>query len=318
MRIGLWLLGSLLVGSCYNPQIVSGGLKCTSNFECPSKFVCSQADGLCYREGEIPTAGAGGSTGGMGGATGGASGGMGGATGGSGGTCAMPMAPYGPFASCTPSPDAKGCDPVCQSGCGCTERCKLESGNNVCRAEGPNFLTEYAACEPRDDRCRPGTICLQESQDHPACGARCYRHCRSDADCPNAKCSVEVQFGASATKHKVCSPPMDACNPWGQATCSPASGRAQPTFGCYVMSSVYPDIPICDCAGNIPIGQQCMYEHECVPGAECVLANGLRACRRVCKVGVPPMSPVPIGGCGVGNMMTCVAFPGSSQFGYCR
>jgi hypothetical protein len=318
MRLGLLLLGSLLLFTCYNPQIVSGGLKCTANFECPGGFTCSQADGLCYKNGEIPTAGVGGITTGGSGPTGGTGGTVGTGGTGAGGTCATPAAPYGPFPGCTPPADIRGCDPVCQAGCGCTQRCKLQNGNNVCRDEGPNFLNEYAACDPVDDRCRPGTICLQESMDHPACGARCYRHCRSDTDCPMAKCSVDVQFGNSATKHRVCSPPMDACNPWGMATCSSASGRALPTFGCYVMSSTYPDIPICDCAGTLPIGAMCMFEHECVPGAECVLAGGVRACRRMCKVGLPAMSPIPIGGCGLMTPMVCNPFPGSTQFGYCR
>jgi hypothetical protein len=313
MRISLLLLGSLLLFTCYNPQIISGGLKCTASFECPSGMTCSQTDGLCYKNGEIPAGTGGIGTGGSGGMN--PTGGSGG-TSGAGGTCTMPAAPYGPFPNCTPAPAAGACDPVCQSGCGCAQRCKLEGGNNVCRDEGPNFLNEYAACEPRDDRCRPGTICLQESSDHPACGARCYRHCRADADCPMAKCSVEVQFGASATKHKVCSPPMDACNPWGPATCSPTSGRNLPTFGCYVMSSTYPDIPICDCAGTTGIGMACTYEHECVPGAECVLLGSVRQCRRVCKVGLPVTVGVLMGGCP--PMATCTAFPGGSTFGYCH
>src|SRR5206468_2948603 len=107
----------------------------------------------------------------------------------------------------------------CQSGCAPCERCKLESGNTVCRGDMPPFLQPNDSCDPRDDHCRPGTICLQESTDHPACGAHCYRHCRADSDCPNAKCSVEVQFGNSTTTNKVCSPPMDACNPFNMARC---------------------------------------------------------------------------------------------------
>jgi hypothetical protein len=303
-----WLgLGCLLLATCYNPQIVNGGLKCTANFECPSGFKCNQPDGLCYQEGMIPPIGG---TGGSG------TGGGGGDTGGSGNVCTAPMGQYGPFTGCTAAPRDKGCDPVCQSGCACNERCKLEGGNTNCRAEGPTFLQQYDACEPKDDRCRPGTICLQESQDHAACGSHCYRHCRTDGDCPNAKCTIEVQFGNSATTNKVCSPPMDACSPFGQGMCSSGSMRPYPTFGCYVMSSTYPDIPICDCAGTTGIGMACTYEHECVPGAECVLLGSVRQCRRVCKVGLPVTVGVLMGGCP--PMATCTAFPGGSTFGYCH
>jgi hypothetical protein len=102
------------------------------------------------------------------------------------------------------------------------------------------------------------------------------------------------------------------------AACSPSSGRALPTFGCYVMSATYPDISICECAGTIPVGQACNYEHECVPGAECIMAAGVRTCRRLCKVGLPAGSPIPTGGCGVAPGVLCQPLPGSAQFGYCR
>ena len=147
MRISFLLLGSLLLFTCYNPQIISGGLQCSAALECPGGMTCSQATTVCYKNGEIPTAGSGGVGTAAGGSPTGGTGGTSG-VGGAGGTCAMPAAPYGPFANCTPALTAGACDPVCQSGCGCTQRCKLEGGNNVCRDEGPNFLNEYAACEP--------------------------------------------------------------------------------------------------------------------------------------------------------------------------
>jgi hypothetical protein len=270
--------------------------------ECPSGYKCNRLDGFCYKEGSIPPIGGSGGGGGMGGA-------------GGDNVCTVAMPPYGPVAGCMP-PASKPCDPVCQSGCACNERCKLEGGNPVCRAEGPMFTEQYGSCSPSADQCKPGTICLQESQDHPGCGAHCYRHCRADADCPNAKCSVEVQFGMSTTTDKVCSPPMDTCNPFGPARCMMQGMRPYPTFGCYVMSSTYPDIAICDCAGTTLVGQACKYEHECEPGAECVLLGMARLCRRVCKVGAPPGPPI-MGGCPVMNP-TCTPFPGGATFGYCH
>src|SRR6185436_9912153 len=104
-----------------------GSLGCSDTFACPAGFKCNQADGRCYKNGSIPP-----TTGGMGGAGGaGGGGGMGGmgGTGGAGGAdmCTMPMGVYGPFTGCVPKIDST-CDPVCQAGCKCGERCKLEGG----------------------------------------------------------------------------------------------------------------------------------------------------------------------------------------------
>jgi hypothetical protein len=227
--------------------------------------------------------------------------------------CTNATGQYGPFPACQPELHG-ACDPVCQSGCGCNERCRIDGGVVVCRKEGPNFLEMYDSCVPANDQCRPGSICLQEAVDHPACGAHCYRHCRGDSDCsPGSKCTIDIQFGTTGTDSKVCAPPPDPCNPFGPARCA-RTDRPYPTFGCYLMSSSHPDIPICDCAGTIKTGDPCTFEHECEPGAECVLLGAARLCRRVCKVGVMGL-PV-AGACPLG--LNCTAFPGGSAFGYCH
>jgi hypothetical protein len=232
--------------------------------------------------------------------------------------CTTPTGQYGPFPLCTATPDGMACDLVCQSGCACNQRCKLAGGQVSCVAEGPSFLQESDSCVPTDDQCRPGALCLEESdKDHPACGAHCYRHCRDNSDCANgSKCSVDVQFGASATTYTVCSPPADACNPYGAARCTGGrTDRPYPTFACYVLSSSFPDTAICDCAGTVKTDSPCSYEHECEPGSECVAVPGQqRLCRRVCRVGVTGLPA--IGGCPVG--MTCTAFPRGTTFGYCH
>lgn len=221
--------------------------------------------------------------------------------------------PPSPFPGCKSMPSG-ACDVVCQTGCGCGLHCKLDMGVPTCNGSGPNTLQPYDSCLPNDDQCIPGHICLQESVDHPACGAHCYRHCRDDGDCSGgARCDIDVQFGGSATSWNVCSAPTEACNPFGPAHCLRAD-RPYPTFGCYVMSSRHPDLTVCDCAGTIKTGDPCSYEHQCEPGSECVSANSVRICRRTCKVGVTGL-PV-VGGCPVGT--TCTAFPASSTFGYCH
>jgi hypothetical protein len=306
-------VGTLFLATCYNPQIADGGLRCSATSTCPSGFKCSQAEGVCRKNGTITPPG------GMGGV--GGTGGMGGSAGDAGGaTCTTPTGQYGPFPMCTPAADSMPCDLVCQSGCACNERCRLQGGSVSCVAQGPTFLQEYDSCVPTDDNCRPGAICLEESdKDHPACGAHCYRHCRDNSDCTNgSKCSVNVQFGTAAapTTYTVCSPPADACNPYGAARCTAArTDRPYPTFACYVLSSSFPDIAICDCAGNVKTDSPCSYEHECEPGSECVAVPGQqRLCRHVCRVGVTGLPA--IGGCPVG--MTCTAFPRGTTFGYCH
>jgi hypothetical protein len=312
----LWALAVVFLAGCYNPQIADGGLHCSAAFECPSGFTCRQSDGVCWKQGTIPPIGGMGGSSGVGG--GGTSGtGMGGTGntggGGSGMVCTTPSGQYGPFPMCMPPVGATGCDPVCQSGCACNERCKLEAGNPACRPEGPVFLQQFDSCVPSDDKCRPGTICLQEQMDNPACGNHCYRHCRENTDCPNgSKCSVDVNFGNASSPNKVCSPPADGCNPFGPARCV-RSDRPYPTFGCYLLSSSFPDVAICDCAGTKKPGEPCMFEHECEPGSECVSA-GTRVCRRVCKVGVMGL-PV-VGGCPA--TMTCTPFPQGMTYGYCH
>jgi hypothetical protein len=269
-----------------------------------------------------PADAAGGAPGGAGGLGGAGTGGLGGSgeDGGasdSGSECTAPVGQYGPFPGCSSPPPDNGCDLVCQSGCACNERCKVVNGTPGCQAEGPSFLQQYETCEPRDDRCRPGTICLQDSVDQPSCGAHCYRHCHADADCPSSRCNIDIQFGSASTIHKVCSPPVDPCSPIGPARCSAGANRPSPSFGCYTMSADDPDLTICDCAGPLAIGMSCTYRHECQPGAECVLSGMVRLCRRVCGVGLPAGTPVAMGGCPVLNP-TCTAFPGGALFGYCH
>jgi hypothetical protein len=229
-------------------------------------------------------------------------------------TCAVPPDTFGPFSGCAPG-GAQACDPVCQARCGCGERCTLEGGAAVCRNQAGPFQALGQTCDPKADVCRPGTICLQESLDHPACGAHCYRHCRADADCAGgAKCAIEVQFGVSTTTSRVCTAPAEGCDPYGAARCLNVGQRPYPTFGCYLMSSDQTNLTICDCAGTVAIGMACTYQHQCVPGAECVLDGNARLCRKVCSVElVVGPNPAP---CALNQV--CTPFPGSTKYGYCH
>lgn len=297
-----WRLGGLavaLLAACYNPQIDDGTLKCSATSECPSGFRCNPNDGRCYKNG------------------GGPSGPADSGAGGSGGVCAVGQGNYGPFAGCSPQIQ-QTCDPVCQAGCACDERCMNDKGVLTCKQQNPPFKLLTEECDSKDDTCRPGLICLVEDAEDPrraACNAHCYRHCRNDSDCQSlstfSKCSIEVAFSGTTLTAKTCTQAPENCNPWGMARCK-AVDRPAGTFACYVLSTA-PDQTICECAGLLTDGQTCMYEHDCVAGFECVAVSGKRTCRKVCSRDAAP----PLGaGCPL-LTPTCTAFNGSTKYGYC-
>jgi hypothetical protein len=220
--------------------------------------------------------------------------------------------PYGPIAACTPA-NTQGCDPVCQTKCGCGERCAMDSGMPTCKKQSGPFVGSGGTCQTSQDLCQPGFLCLRESADVDACGAHCYRHCRADADCPGgAKCATEVQFPSGAGT-KVCSSPPEACDPF-VGRCTNTGQRPFPLFGCYVMSKTETNLTSCECAGTKPVGAACMFEHECVPGAECFFLQGAGLCRKVCSTELV-VGPNP-GPCPANQI--CTPFPGSAKYGYCR
>lgn len=304
-----------LVASCYNPTVPSGALRCSSNFECPGDLHCNKTDGFCYKDGEGPPGmgGGGGGRGGSGGIVGG--GGMGGTT---GAMCNRPFGQgFGPFPACTPMMGTPPhCDPVCQSGCSCGESCNIEGASFVCRAPTPPAHPLGDSCDAKAaNSCVAGAICLEET-DPAQCGAHCYRHCRADSDCPGgAHCSVEIQFGNTNTTYKVCAPPPETCNPFNRALCANATARPSPAFACYIASNRYPNETVCDCAGDKKEGETCEFEHQCVPGAECVKIGNSAMCRRVCMLGVA--GGVVMGGCPPAAP-NCTPFSNSTKWGYCR
>jgi hypothetical protein len=286
-------VGLMALAGCYNPHIEDGTLKCSATSECPSGFKCNPNDGRCYSNGGGPSAPV--------------------DSGSGGGVCAVGQGAYGPFAGCT-AQIQQTCDPVCQAGCACDERCMADKGVLVCKQQSPPFKALTEECDSKADTCRPGLICLVEDTDRPACSAHCYRHCRNDSDCQSisafSKCSIEVAFSGSTFTAKTCTPAPETCNPWGAARCK-AADRPAGTFACYVISGA-PDQTTCECAGLLLEGKACMYEHDCVAGLECVAVAGNRICRKVCAITPNPLQPGSACATGV-----CTPFSGSTKYGYC-
>lgn len=215
----------------------------------------------------------------------------------------------GPIPGCTGTSGGM-CDPVCQARCGCQQRCAVVSGMSACVPPAPDPVAVGEKCMARADTCQAGSLCLEEPE--PVCGDRCYRFCRSDADCKGgASCSIEVQFASSATTFRVCSPPAATCDPTGPATCD-RPGAPPGAFACYVASAANPDTVVCDCAGRLKVGEGCMYEHECAPGLECMRVSGVSTCRPICKLKEP-------GGCPPNSVCSPMGTTGkpSTLYGFC-
>jgi hypothetical protein len=302
-------VATLGTAGCYNPTIAEG-FKCNMSYEpgagdCPDGFHCGPA-GLCLRGPAVDAAVD---------------------QGGSkpetrvDGPVDLPSEPVAqtdtppdmttmmcnmPVQGCT-ADTTKKCDPVCQTGCGCHEKCSANTmGTLTCNVPlnlRPKQLGE--GCNPsslgtaaQTDDCAPGLVCVND-----ACNARCYKFCKTDLDCPMSTCTRDAGGGV-----KICDVQAVTCNPvkmnGGTAGCM---GQTQ---GCY-LSPVVKDRTFCDCpmgAGNT--NSACMFSRDCFPGLVCVdaLGTGSSTCLPVCSV--PNGSADCLGG-------TCNPLNKSTKYGYC-
>jgi hypothetical protein len=278
-------LAALLAVGCYKPEIPEGAFLCGAEKSCPDGFQC--VGSRCFKN--KPSGDAGDDA---------------------GGSCMRQEL------ECSASPGPSGaCDPVCQSGCACGEKCVNPGAGNQCTPTLMPVQLNYDSCNPATDRCRPGSVCLPEFQDR--CGAHCYRFCRVDTDCGmNARCTGEAQDPAGNPLYRVCSAKIEPCNPTGVApACGPGAGadRLAPAFGCYILSHMHPDETVCECAGLLPEGAPCEREYQCVPGLECLKVGGETRCRKLCTLeggGVLPPVVCPLG-------QRCMPFMNARKYGFC-
>lgn len=302
------LVASLAAVGCYNPTI-SEKFKCNTMYtpgfgDCPQGFHCS--DGLCLK-GPAPR-----------------DGGVDGSTGkpdaqpdvmmsvSDAAADAGPDVPAVcnmPVPGCAADAGAGKCDPVCQSGCaGCTEKCSATAlGALTCNVPLPTRPKNLGeACniaslnlDAQTDDCAPGLVCLNDS-----CGARCYKFCKADGDCPMSTCSRDAGGGV-----EVCDVQAVTCNPI--INNNMPSGCPGTTQGCYLSPTVT-DRTVCDCpfkAGGT--NSSCSISRDCFPGLACVDVGGTGSsiCRPVCSLAA--------GGTDcVGT--TCTALNGSTKFGFCN
>ncbi|HVU52814.1 MAG TPA: hypothetical protein VHL80_19165 [Polyangia bacterium] len=313
-------LAAVLAARCYNP-VISEKLQCNKTYQagagdCPDGYHCGD-DGHCHKG---PT-GAGGGAGGRAGSGGAAGGGAGGHTDGGAGMTAgasgsggspvdsgtdMPVACNTPLSGCTADTTGETCDPVCQAGCACHEKCSVNTaGTLTCneplalRAKGLGEGCNYASLgtAAQTDDCMPGLVCLQD-----ACASRCYRFCKTDADCPLSTCSRNAGGGV-----KVCDVQSTTCNPVknnGMPTGCPAEAQ-----GCFLLPNGT-DTTLCDCPGASPPNTLCGNSRDCFPGLVCVDVGGTGSaiCRPACGLATSAMD------C---PGSTCTAIKGSKKYGYC-
>jgi hypothetical protein len=252
-----------LSGGCYDPKITSGGLTCAPPpaKACPEGFTCSGT--VCVTEGTAPATGGSG-----GGGTGGAG------TGGAGGACPNPITPLCSTATVLA---AGACDPVCQTGCGCGQRCNLTpSGFSCAASSGSKELG--AICQPGSDECALGLVCLAES-----CGTslgRCYRYCRDPAPiCGGTVCGTPIKLpnGDDSTQ-KVCNPGDVPCNAFTRTGCP------DPALNCYMTG---PGRTVCDCSSgkDRALGESCGGYNDCALGLVCLAVGGasMPTCHKVCQ-----------------------------------
>lgn len=213
-------------------------------------------------------------------------------------------------------PRGATCDPVCQSGCECDQRCGIGGDHVAClpSSNGMKKLGDSCSQTNSVDDCSAGNICLDEFE--PVCGKHCFRFCNVDAQCANgAHCTTPLTGGQRDLDVKVCDNPPDPCSPiFGKGACSQAD-RPLPAFGCYVMGTGFPDEAVCDCAGDIPENGLCQSERECKPGLVCIAESSGNAtlCKRVCPLDQPTLAKTICG-----PTKACAALARSTRFGYCR
>jgi hypothetical protein len=309
----LGLLATLCLAGCYNTNSVkTGGLVCGVDDACPDGFACikDSADGLrghCWRKGTGPDAG---------GSAPDSQAPRSDAAGPLACTTADPNGRFGPFAGCLevlPN-SSSNCDPVCQSGCPCDRRCVIDTdtyGRFLCEGTAQpvsSFVPVQGTCTgSASESCGPGSVCVSDD----LCPWLCFKTCRADKDCPaDSRCSeiglVDEQ-SKSVPNVRLCTPPREACNPTGTASC--ATPRAN--FNCVFLAGMTgvatTDETVCDCKTTHykGLGTACQATpDDCQPGLVCVD----RVCRQICERKAPACSS---GG-------ACSPIYGSSQYGYCR
>ena len=279
----------LSASTCYRPSVVDGKLMCGPAGACPDGFLCQS--GICRLNGETGPSDAGDAP-------------------------VESPACVQAVAGCVPSETVGACDPVCQTGCGCHEKCSVSSAGVPACVPVLGSAPSATSCAfngygtpAQDDTCAPGSVCLRPGgvgDDNPYC----FSLCRSDADCPQSRCGPRAVAPASATgasQAMVCDVPVSDCNPFTNAGCP----MERPV--CYLTTpdpSNGASRTVCEYStGPGALNTPCGYSRDCFPRFACPRDEaaaglpGVGACQVVCNASNP---------CDKG---TCQ--PYGNTYGYC-
>jgi hypothetical protein len=270
------VVGILGAPGCYSPNIAPGGFKCNIGIlpphDCPEGFVCNGT--LCVRGPLVdaaseppvdtnPSLDAPVDKPGVD----------------AGHDAPIDRACFQPPMTCAAA-SGLTCDPVCQKGCGCHQKCAVVNGALACTTPFGPFGAVGDACtiasDGASDSCSPGLTCMMDG-----CGNRCYAYCRSDQDCPMSACNRDAGGG-----QKVCDVLHVSCNP--VKTVPATWGCPLVNDGCY-LSPTAVDVTLCDCpfGGNGGgIGAACKLPRECDAGLVCIDPTGGNnfLCHQVCSL----------------------------------
>lgn len=257
----LWFCVAAAVG-CFAPKIESGNLHCApTDNACPDGFICSA--GFCVTKVDAAASDLHAD-----GATSDVVDAASGDKPADAATCPNPVA-----ALCSPAAGVTGiCDPVCQTGCPCGERCTVSGAGAVCAAQttaGAKMLGQV--CMPSTDDCAPGLACLREG-----CGSnlgRCYRFCRDASMCSSGvACATQVNSSNDMALGQL------ACD-LAEQTCDPIAGTGcpDPALSCFVTTAGQ---TVCDCPGRARReGDSCRGYDDCALGLACLQSACVRLCR---------------------------------------
>ncbi|HEX4404636.1 MAG TPA: hypothetical protein VH560_07400 [Polyangia bacterium] len=300
------VLAASFGASCYNPSIKDGGYLCNTELSpsCPSGFHCDASNKYCLRDGSNKIIDAGSDV----------------STvdthpsvdasvdktvAEAGHDAPVDVACFSPVATCTAAAGLT-CDPYCQTGCGCHDKCAVVNGALACSTPFGTLGNTGDACTIASngaDNCRPGLTCVTDG-----CGNRCYKYCRSDQDCPMSACNRDAGAG-----QKVCDVPHVTCNPI--KTTPSTWGCPLTNDGCYLSPTVV-DVTLCDCPNVTSptgggIGAPCKVSHDCYAGLVCIDPTGGNnfQCHEVCMLGAATTC---IGG------GSCTALNRSAKYGFCN
>lgn len=286
-RLSALLLAAVIVGAgaCYRPNIVDGGLFCSSPEQlCPDGFVCS--GGRCHKklaDGAVSEVKA--------------------------ETNTDTRPPDAGSDACTPSSGIAGCvvqsglacDPVCQTVCCGGQKCTaMNTGpspggaatlgcaavNTPIRRLGDPCDPKDAGTERRSDNCAAGLACIEGNN-----GSMCLKLCRGDADCdPGIKCEQRgIEAGTGSYVASVCGLPHTPCDP----TLGPISGCPSSRI-CYLVTSdrLNGDTTICEISSGENKNLSCKYSRECLIGYTCAATGpGAGYCRPTCSHAMVPICP---------------------------